>query len=114
MEAATEALADRTPEEAVLMQEEMNLRELGRKPLAVPLLLLVVVLVLVWPFFIVREYRRRPGTGSNRERGPRRGEGDRKGHKSSGEEMRGGSETASLRVRSWSWWLRMKGFFFWV
>lgn len=33
MEAATEALADRTPEEAVLMQEEMNFRELGRKPL---------------------------------------------------------------------------------
>lgn len=33
MEAATEAPADRTPEEAVLMQDEMNFRELGRKPL---------------------------------------------------------------------------------
>ena len=33
MEAATEALADLTPEDAVLMQEEMNLKELGMNPL---------------------------------------------------------------------------------
>lgn len=38
IEAATEALADRTPDEAVLMQEEINFRELGIKPLPLALL----------------------------------------------------------------------------
>ena len=33
IEAATEAPAERTPVEAVFMQEEMNRRELGMKPL---------------------------------------------------------------------------------
>lgn len=67
----------------------MNLKELGMKPLELPLLL--VLLVLVWLFFIVRQYDRRPG--SYRERGPR-GRGDRKEHKSSGGGDRG-TETAS-------------------
>lgn len=55
MEAATEALADRTPEEAVLMQEEMNFKEFGIKPLV--LLLLLLLLLLLYPlviFFIIK------------------------------------------------------------
>lgn len=32
MEAATEALADRTPEETVLIQDEINLKELRLNP----------------------------------------------------------------------------------
>jgi hypothetical protein len=50
IEAATEALAERTPEDAVLIQEEMNFKELGRKPL----LELELLLALLWLFFIVR------------------------------------------------------------
>lgn len=48
MEATTEALAERTPEEAVLMQDDMNLKEEGINPL------LLLLFPLAW-FFIVNE-----------------------------------------------------------
>lgn len=47
MEAATEALAERTPEEAVLIQEDINFKELGRKPL---LWLMLPLALLAWLF----------------------------------------------------------------
>ena len=54
MEAATEALADRTPEEAVLIQEEINLREFGINRLFLLLLLLLLLLSpLLLLFFII-------------------------------------------------------------
>lgn len=48
MEPATEAPAERTLVETVLMQEEMNLMELGRKPLP--------VLEAFWWFFMLHYY----------------------------------------------------------
>ena len=53
MEPATETPAERTFDETVLMQEEMNLRELGKN-----LLVVVVVLLLSRVFFIIRDLER--------------------------------------------------------
>lgn len=53
MEAATEAPADLTPEEAVLIQEEMNFSELGIKPLVLLFLPLTLFFALA-VFFIVK------------------------------------------------------------
>jgi hypothetical protein len=60
IEAATEALADRTPEEAVLMQEEMNFKELGINRLFLLLLLLLLLFspLLLLFFIIINRYKK--------------------------------------------------------
>lgn len=52
MEPATEAPAERTLEDTVLIQEEINLNEFGMKPF-VELSFLALLLLLFWFFLII-------------------------------------------------------------
>lgn len=52
MEPATEAPAERTLEDTVLIQDEINLNEFGMKPF-VELSFLALLLLLFWFFLII-------------------------------------------------------------